>query len=77
MECEIHTSAGRADCVVQTDRFVYVFEFKLDKTAQEALDQIESREYSCRYEVDGKKKIMKTGVNFDTEKRTLGDWMVV
>lgn len=76
VECEVHTSGGRADCVAQTDRFVYVFEFKLDKSAGEALEQIDSREYSCRYEADDKRKIMKIGVNFDTAKRTIGEWLI-
>ncbi|MBR1861656.1 MAG: PD-(D/E)XK nuclease domain-containing protein [Lachnospiraceae bacterium] len=38
---EVHSSKGRADCVVETDDYVYIFEFKRDKTADEALKQIE------------------------------------
>lgn len=76
VECEVHTSGGRADCVVQTDRYTYVFEFKLDRSAGEALEQIESKEYACRYEANGRRKVWKIGVNFDTQKRNLGEWKV-
>jgi hypothetical protein len=55
-----------------------VFEFKLDKTgtAEDALRQIDGKDYPLPYRADGR-KIVKTGVVFDTEKRTIGEWKSV
>jgi hypothetical protein len=82
----VHTeeasAAGRSDMVVETDGAVYVFEFKLDGTVEEALAQIDSKGYLIPYEVsigdDGKpKKLFKVGASFDSATRTLGGWKVV
>ena len=61
------------DTLVETKNFVYCFEFKLDKTADEALAQIDSKEYLLPWKGGGK-KLFKVGVNFDSEKRNIGDW---
>lgn len=73
--CEVHTSGGRCDCMVQTGRFIYLFEFKMDKTAEEAVKQIDSRDYGCQYEADDR-KIVKIGVNFRSDARNIGEWIV-
>ena len=70
---EIHTSRGRADCVVEADDYIYLFEFKRDKTADEALDQIEDKGYMDAYAADKRCRI-KIGVNFDSKKRTIEEW---
>ena len=70
---EIHTSRGRADCVVEADDYIYLFEFKRDKTADEALDQIEYKGYMDAYAADKRRRI-KIGVNFDSKKRTIEEW---
>ena len=67
---EKETSQGRVDCVVETDKYVYVFEFKLDGTAEEALRQIEERGYTRPYESD-RRKVYKIGVNFSSETGTI------
>jgi hypothetical protein len=74
---EVRTAAGRADAVVKTREYVYVFEFKLDGkgTAEDALKQIDDKGYMVPYEASGK-RLVKAGVVFDTESRTLGDWLV-
>jgi hypothetical protein len=56
---------------------VYVFEFKLGRggTAEEALEQIDRKGYLLPYRADGR-KLVKAGVVFDTEKRTLGEWQI-
>ena len=74
---EVRTAAGRVDAVVKTREAVYVFEFKLDGagTAEDALKQIEDKGYHVPYEADGR-RVVKVGVVFDTEKRTLKDWLV-
>jgi hypothetical protein len=46
VQCEVHSSRGRADCVLATDKYVYIFEFKVDKSAREALAQIEEKGYA-------------------------------
>ena len=79
---EVRSAAGRADAVVETDDAVYLFEFKLDGSADEALKQIDDKGYLIQYEAslaeDGTpKKLVKIGANFDKEKRTLGEWKMV
>ena len=73
---EEHQSQGRVDCVVETQDYVYVFEFKLDGTAAEALRQIEEHGYARPYEAD-KRKLYRIGVNFSSETGTIEDWEVI
>ena len=75
VHAEVHSSRGRADCVLETDRFVYIFEFKVDKSAKEALEQIEAKGYAAPYGAD-KRQLFKIGVNFDSESRSLSEWLV-
>ncbi|MDR2591815.1 MAG: ATP-binding protein [Chitinispirillales bacterium] len=71
---EERIATGRVDMVVETRDFVYCFEFKLDGTAEEALAQIDSKEYAVPWTGRGK-KVFKVGVNFDFEKRNIGEWV--
>jgi hypothetical protein len=73
---EVRIAAGRIDTLVETKNFVYCFEFKLDKTADEALAQIDTKEYLLPWTGSGK-KLFKVGVNFDSEKRNIGEWKYV
>ena len=70
---EVRIAAGRIDTLVETKNFVYCFEFKLDGTAEEALAQIDAKEYLLPWEVSGK-KLFKVGVDFEHEKRNIGEW---
>ena len=72
---EIHSAKGRADCIVETDDYVYIFEFKRDGTAEEALSQIEDKGYTKPYAAD-KRKLYRIGVNFDSNERTIDGWEV-
>ena len=72
---EVHSAKGRADCIVETEDFVYVFEFKRDSSAEEALAQIEEQGYARPYAAD-KRKLFKVGVNFSTEERNIEKWEV-
>ncbi len=72
---EIHSAGGRADCIVETDDYIYIFEFKRDKSAEEALRQIEDKGYAKPYAAD-RRKLIKIGVNFDSKERTVTDWIV-
>ena len=82
VKTEEASAAGRSDMVVETESAVYVFEFKLDGTVEEALAQIDSKGYLIPYSVTkdkngNDKKLVKIGVSFDAEKRTLGEWKIV
>ena len=72
---EYRTSRGRIDLVMQTDRYIYVMEFKLNGTAEEALHQIEEKQYALPFATD-KRKLFKIGVNFDNETRNIAGWLV-
>lgn len=72
---EYHTSEGRIDMVVKTQDYIYVIEFKLDGTAEEAMQQIESKNYALPFECDGR-KVVKIGVNFSYENRNVEKWIV-
>lgn len=74
VKAEVHSSLGRSDCVVENDQYVYIFEFKQDKSAEEALKQIDEMGYAVPYASSGK-KIVKIGANFSTGKRTLDEWV--
>lgn len=69
-------SQGRVDCVVETPQYVYIFEFKLDGTADEALRQIEEKGYVREYASDNR-KLYKIGAVFSSETGTISDWKSV
>ena len=73
--CEMHTFTGRIDCKVETKKFIYLFEFKRDESADKALQQIEDKSYALPFVADGR-KIYKIGVSFDSGQRILADWKV-
>lgn len=70
---ESYTNKGRIDCVVETSDIVYIFEFKVNETAQDALNQIVYKKYDEKF-LSAKKKIIKIGVSFDSNTKTLSDW---
>ena len=74
-QAEVHSSRGRADAVVKTPKFVYVFEFKLKGTAGQALQQIEEKGYTLPYAAEGR-QVIKVGVEFSAEKRNVERWVV-
>ena len=72
---EVRTNEGRIDAVMETPDHVYVMEFKRDKSAAEALAQIKEKKYYEKF-LGGGKKITLVGVNFDSEKRTIAEYLV-
>lgn len=72
---EYHTSTGRIDMVIQTKKYVYIFEFKRDKSPAEALRQIEEKGYALPFASDPR-EIVKIGVEFSTEKRCISGWEI-
>ena len=69
------TSKGRADCVIETPRYVYIFEYKLDRPAAEAMTQIGDRGYADPYAHDGR-PVYAIACSFSSETGTISDWMV-
>ena len=67
---ERETSDGRMDMTIETRDYVYIIEFKLDKTAQEALQQIDDKDYAKPFALD-RRKVFKIGVNFSLKKRCI------
>lgn len=75
VKAEYHTSEGRVDLVLQTDKFIYIMEFKLDGSAEEALQQINEKHYAQPFEHDGR-ELFKIGVNFSAKTRNIEKWIV-
>ena len=73
VQAEYHTSEGRIDLVLQTPKFCYVMEFKLDGTAEEALQQIEDKSYTLPFELNGQ-QIIRVGLNFSSETRNIENY---
>lgn len=74
VEPEVMTSHGRLDLVVFLDSSIYLFEFKLHGTAEEALNQIKSKKYHHRYLQSGK-RITLVGVQLDFQQRRISSWL--
>ncbi len=75
VDVEIRTPRGRVDIVLRTQTALYLLELKLDKTADAAMDQINLKNYPERFSLCGL-PVVKVGINFDSERRTLGDWKI-
>ena len=73
-QAEVHSAKGRADAIVQTSDYVYIFEFKLNGTAEEALQQINDKDYAEPFKSD-KRQIVKVGVEFSAETRNVKRWL--
>ena len=76
VKAEYHTSQGRIDLLLQTDKFIYVMEFKFEGTAEEALRQINEKNYALPFASDPS-KLFKIGINFSNEMRNIERWVVV
>ena len=72
---EVRTNEGRIDMVVALPSDIYIVEFKLDRPAAEALDQIRGRDYAGKYALSGK-RLTLVGISFSSEKRTIVDTVV-
>jgi hypothetical protein len=75
VQAEIRSARGRADAVVQTKDYIYVFEFKLNGTAEQALRQIDEKEYLLPYKLD-ERKAFKIGVEFSKDTRNVSRWII-
>lgn len=73
VDAEFHTSDGRIDILVRTDRYVYIIEVKYDGSAEDALTQIERKKYALPWAVDGR-EVIAIGINYSTTLRRIDDW---
>jgi PAS domain-containing protein len=73
---EVRIAAGRIDTLVETAEYVYCFEFKLHGTAEDALEQMDRKDYLLPWTGSGK-RLFKIGVSFDYEKRNIHEWKAV
>ncbi len=72
---EERTNKGRIDTVVELEEALIIFEFKLNGSAQDALEQIKNTDYAQKYRLEGKELIL-VGVNFSTKTRNVSEWKV-
>ena len=72
---EVKSAIGRADAVMHMPDTIYVFELKVDKSADEALAQIDEKGYMLPYHAEGK-RLIKIGISFDSTQRTISDWKI-
>ena len=75
VDVEVRTPRGRVDVVLRTKTTLYVMELKLDRTADEAMEQINLKNYPERFALCGL-PVVKVAINFDSERCTIGDWMI-
>ena len=75
-DVEVRTPSGRVDMVMRTDKALYLFELKMNKSAAAAMKQIDLKDYPARFAMCGL-PIVKVGINFDDERRTINDWKIV
>lgn len=74
-QVERPTSDGRIDAIIQTPDYIYIIECKLDRTAEEALRQINDSNYAAPFAMD-KRRIYKIGVNFSSQTRGVEQWVI-
>ena len=72
---EYATSNGRIDILIETKRYIYIIELKYDRSAKEALRQIEETHYARPWQTD-RRTIFKIGANFSSKSRTIEDWEI-
>ena len=75
VDVEVRTSNGRVDMVMNSGKALYLFELKLNKSAEAAMNQINLKDYPSRFALSGL-PIVKVGINFDLERHTLADWKI-
>ena len=75
VDVEVRTQRGRVDMVLRTATHLYLFELKLNASAETAMKQIDLKEYPTRFALCGL-PIVKVGVNFDVETHTIADWQI-
>ncbi len=75
LDVEVHTAKGRVDLVLHAPQALYIIEIKLNKSAEDAMEQIELKQYDKRFSLLNL-PVVKVGVNFSTEARNITDWTI-
>ena len=75
IEVEIETIDGRIDAVIKTVTHIYIIEFKINQSAEKAIQQIKDKKYALKY-ADDKRPLNLIGINFDTDKKIIEDWKI-
>ena len=75
VQAEYRTSRGRIDLLIGTDKYIYIIELKFEGSAEEALHQIQSKDYALPFTTDGR-EIICIGANVSKETRNIEEWMV-
>ena len=75
IKVEDRQSYGRVDCTLELKDYIYIFEFKMDGSADEALQQIERKGYAKPYAADPR-RLFRVGMNFSSDTRTISEWRV-
>ncbi|MDE7378153.1 MAG: ATP-binding protein [Paraprevotella sp.] len=75
VDVEVRTATGRVDMVMRTATKLYLMELKVDRSAAAAMEQIQLKDYPSRFALCGL-PVVKVGISFDTEKRTIGEWVI-
>lgn len=73
---ERHSSRGSADMIVQTKDYVYIMEFKVDKSPEKALEQIEKKKYAVPFTKDSR-QLIKVGIEFSLSEHNIKDWKIL
>jgi head-tail adaptor len=76
VNAEVRHAVGATDVVIKTPKYIYIVEIKIDATPDVALAQIEAKGYATPYLTD-ERKLVKIGVSFSTQSRTIEEWRVV
>ena len=76
IDIEVRTPTGRVDMVMRTDKRLYLFELKLNRSAETAMEQIDLKDYPARFALC-RLPIVKVGINFNLQSRTIDDWRIV
>jgi hypothetical protein len=76
VQAEYRTNRGRIDLLVATDKYIYIIELKFEGSAQQALQQIDSKGYALPFATDGR-KVIKIGANISKETRNIDNWEVM
>lgn len=74
-DAEVETSDGRIDILIKTQRYIYIIELKYDKSAEEALEQIDRKKYDRMFS-DDSRTVFRIGVSFSSKSRTIEDWRI-
>ena len=76
VKTEVHTSDGRIDLLMESPDYIYIIELKYDATAEEALRQIEEKQYARKFAADSR-HIFKIGVSFSSQPRRIEYWKII